>query len=38
VAHFVTGDPSAFAHTARVLGGVEGEITALDVTELASAA
>jgi glutamate racemase len=38
VAHLVTGDPAAFAHTARVLGGVEGEITALDVTELARAA
>ena len=38
VTHFVTGDAAAFAHTARVLGGVEGEITALDVAELASAA
>jgi glutamate racemase len=38
VAHLVTGDPAAFAHTARVLGGVEGEIIALDVAELALAA
>jgi glutamate racemase len=38
VRHLVTGDPAAFAHTARVIGGVEGEITALDVTELATAA
>ena len=26
VVHFVTGDPVAFAHTARVIGGVDGEI------------
>ena len=38
VRHLVTGDPAAFAHTAQVIGGVEGEITALDVTELATAA
>jgi len=38
VAHFVTGDATAFAHTARVIGGVEGEIAALDVMELARAA
>jgi glutamate racemase len=38
VTHLVTGDPSAFAHTAHVLGGVEGEIVALDVAELAQAA
>jgi glutamate racemase len=38
VAHLVTGDAVAFAHTARVLGGVEGEIRTLDVTELARAA
>ena len=38
VAHFVTGDPAAFAHTARVIGCVEGEITCLDVTELGRAA
>ncbi len=37
VIHFVTGDPLAFAHTAAVIGGVEGEIIPLPVTELASA-
>jgi glutamate racemase len=37
VVHFVTGDPLAFAHTAAVIGGVEGEIIPLPVTELASA-
>ncbi len=36
VLHFVTGDPLAFAHTARVLGGVEGEIVPLSLTELAA--
>jgi glutamate racemase len=35
VTHFVTGDPTAFEHTARVIGGVEGEIIPLPVTELA---
>jgi glutamate racemase len=35
VVHFVTGDPVAFAHTAKVIGGVEGEIIQLPVTELA---
>ena len=34
VVHFVTGDPVAFAHTAKVIGGVEGEIIPLPVTEL----
>jgi glutamate racemase len=34
VVHFVTGDPLAFAHTAGVIGGVEGEIIPLPVTEL----
>ncbi len=38
VQHYVTGDPVAFAHTARVLGGVEGEITPLPVAELKCAA
>jgi glutamate racemase len=38
VVHFVTGDPLAFAHTAAVIGGVEGEIIPLPVTELAAAA
>jgi glutamate racemase len=37
VVHFVTGDPVAFAHTAKVIGGVEGEIIPLPVTELAAA-
>ncbi|HWB86730.1 MAG TPA: glutamate racemase [Bryobacteraceae bacterium] len=37
VIHFVTGDPVAFAHTARVIGGVEGEIIPLPVSELAAA-
>jgi glutamate racemase len=36
VIHFVTGDPLAFAHTAAVIGGVEGEIIPLAVTELGS--
>jgi glutamate racemase len=34
VVHFVTGDPVAFAHTAKVIGGVEGEVISLPVTEL----
>jgi glutamate racemase len=38
VIHFVTGDPLAFAHTAAVIGEVEGEIVPLSVTELASVA
>jgi len=37
VVHFVTGDAAAFAHTARVIGGVEGEIRPLPVAELAPA-
>lgn len=36
VAHFVTGDPLAFSHTAAVIGGVDGEIIPLPVTELAA--
>jgi len=36
VVHFVTGDPLAFSHTANVIGGVEGEIIPLPVTELAT--
>jgi glutamate racemase len=35
VTHFVTGDPAAFAHTAAVIGGVEGEIVPLPVSKLA---
>ncbi len=34
VLHFVTGDPLAFSHTARVMGGVEGEIVPLPLAEL----
>jgi glutamate racemase len=34
VVHYVTGDSAAFAHTARVIGGVAGEIKLLPVTEL----
>jgi glutamate racemase len=37
VIHFVTGDPIAFDHTAKVIGGVEGEVIPLPVTELAVA-
>ena len=36
VIHYVTGDSAAFAHTARVIGGVAGEIKLLPVTELLS--
>jgi glutamate racemase len=35
VVHFVTGDPVAFAHTAGAIGGVDGDIVPLPVTELA---
>lgn len=35
VVHYVTGDAAAFAHTARVIGGVDGEIHVLPVAELA---
>ncbi|MCL4401610.1 MAG: hypothetical protein M1436_02950, partial [Acidobacteria bacterium] len=35
ILHFVTGDPLAFEHTAQVIGGVEGRIFPLPVTELA---
>jgi glutamate racemase len=34
VLHFVTGDPVAFAHTAAAIGGVDGEMIPLPVTEL----
>lgn len=34
ITHFVTGDPLAYRHTAGVIGGVDGEIIALPVTEL----
>jgi glutamate racemase len=36
VLHYVTGDSAAFAHTARVIGGVTGEIRLLRLTELAN--
>ncbi|MGD0499048.1 MAG: glutamate racemase [Bryobacteraceae bacterium] len=36
VLHYVTGDAVAFAHTAKVIGGVEGDIIPLPVTELAA--
>ncbi len=36
VVHYVTGDPAAFAHTAKTIGGIEGEIIPLPVTELAA--
>jgi glutamate racemase len=36
VIHLVTGDKIAFAHTAHEIGGVEGEMISLPVTELAS--
>lgn len=34
VIHYVTGDSAAFTHTAKVIGGVAGEIKLLPVTEL----
>jgi glutamate racemase len=34
IVHFVTGDPLAFAHTAAVVGEVDGEVVPLPVTEL----
>jgi glutamate racemase len=37
VVHYVTGDPLAFAHTAAVIGGVDGDIIPLPVTELSPA-
>ncbi|HWC97907.1 MAG TPA: glutamate racemase [Candidatus Sulfopaludibacter sp.] len=37
VVHFVTGDPLAFTHTANVIGGVEGEIVPLPLSELSDA-
>jgi glutamate racemase len=33
ITHFVTGDPLAYEHTAGVIGGVEGRIVAIPVTE-----
>jgi glutamate racemase len=34
ITHFVTGDPIAYEHTAAVIGGVDGEIIALPVSDL----
>lgn len=34
ITHFVTGDAIAYEHTAAVIGGVEGEIIAMPVSEL----
>jgi glutamate racemase len=34
VIHYVTGDPSAYQHTARVIGGVEGELRLLEIEHL----
>ncbi|MDE3194797.1 MAG: glutamate racemase [Acidobacteriota bacterium] len=34
ITHFVTGDPTAYEHTAAVIGGVEGEIVAMPVSDL----
>lgn len=34
ISHFVTGDPVAFEHTAQVIGGVDGEIVSLPISEL----
>lgn len=37
ITHFVTGDPAAYEHTAAVIGGVDGEIVALSLSELREA-
>ena len=34
ITHLVTGDVLAYQHTARVIGGVDGEIRQLDITQL----
>jgi glutamate racemase len=34
IVHYVTGDVLAYKHTAEVIGGVEGDLIALDVTHL----
>jgi glutamate racemase len=36
ITHLVTGDVLAYQHTARVIGGVDGEIRQLDVTQLSA--
>ena len=35
IIHYVTGDPVAFAHTAKVIGGVAGEIVTVEVGQTA---
>ncbi len=35
VVHFVTGDVSAYRHTAAFIGGLDGDVVHLDVTDLA---
>jgi glutamate racemase len=37
ITHFVTGDPIAYEHTARVIGGVDGEIIAIGAVRGAAA-
>ena len=32
--HYVTGDPASYQHTSSVIGGVEGELRLLEITEL----
>lgn len=34
ITHYVTGDAIAYEHTARVIGGVDGEIRTLSVADL----
>jgi glutamate racemase len=34
ITHYVTGDPTAYEHTAAVIGGVDGQIVQLPVSEL----
>ncbi|MES1257022.1 MAG: glutamate racemase [Acidobacteriota bacterium] len=38
ITHFVTGDPVAYAHTGKVMGGLDGEIVALSLAELKAGA
>jgi glutamate racemase len=37
IVHFVTGDPAAFTHTARVIGALHGDVLPLPLTELTQA-
>ena len=34
VVHYVTGDPASYQHTSGVIGGVEGELRLLEISEL----